>query len=257
MTSAPRRVAALYDIHGNVPALKAALDEVDALDCDGIVFGGDVALGYMPAETLSMLMGLRSRARFVMGNADREMIDIGRGGEPAKGWFGELTAWAAGQLDHEQLEFLASFEPVVDLDVGGLGRVLFCHGTPRSDSEIITPETPDSVVAEALETATGPIVVGGHTHIQMDRKVGGRRYVNAGSVGMPYGGTGAYWLLLGPDVDLRHTQYDLEAAAAVIGASGGPGAHGFAAENVLITPTAAEAIDQFERQAGRRPLPAT
>jgi predicted phosphodiesterase len=249
----PRRIAALYDIHGNLPALTAVLDEVDALDCDVIVFGGDVALGYVPAGTLSALMGLRSRARFVMGNTDREMLRISKGVVPGKDSFVDLADWAAAQLDPAQLAFLASFEPLVELDVEGIGPVVFCHGTPRSDREIITPETPDSVVAEVLEQASAPVVVGGHTHIQMDRTVAGRRFVNAGSVGMPYGATGAHWLLLGPDVDLRHTPYDLGAAAALIGASGGPGAEAFAADNVLTTPTAAEATELFERQAGRRP----
>jgi predicted phosphodiesterase len=249
----PKRIAALYDIHGNLPALEAVLDEVDRLSCDLIVFGGDVVLGYIPAQTLSVLMGLRSRARFVMGNTDREMIQISEVDVSGKDSFVDLADWAAAQLDRAQLDFLASFEPLVELDVEGIGPVVFCHGTPRSDREIITPETPDSVVAEVLERASAPLVVGGHTHIQMDRTVAGRRFVNAGSVGMPYDGTGAYWLLLGPEVELRHTPYDLEAAAASIRASGAPGADAFAAENVLATPTAAEAIDLFERQAGRRP----
>lgn len=244
----PRRVAALYDIHGSLPALSAVLDEVNALDCDGIVFGGDVALGYLPAETLSVLMDLRPRARFVMGNADREAIRIWDGGEPRLKAVGDLGAWVAGQLNREQRDFLASFEAVIEHEVDGVGHVVFCHGTPRSDEEIVTSATPDQVLADVLGSVAADLVVGGHTHIQMDRRVAARRFVNAGSVGMPYGGTGAYWLLLGPDVELRHTTYNLEAAAAAIGASGGPGAKEFAAENVLTTPTAAEAIEQFEQQ---------
>ena len=247
-----RRIAALYDIHGNLPALKAALDEAKARDCDAMVFGGDVASGYMPAETLSLLMALRPQARFVMGNADRELIQIWDGGEPPTGFVGDLSAWAARQLNRQQRDFLASFEPLVEYEVVGVGHVLFCHGTPRSDEEIVTPKTPDEVLAEVLGPITADIVVGGHTHIQMERRTGGKRFVNAGSVGMPYGGTGAFWLLLGPDVDLRQTQYDLETAAAAIRGTRGPGASEFAAENVLSTPTAAEATEVFERQAGRR-----
>jgi hypothetical protein len=49
--------------------------------------------------------------------------------------------------------------------------------------------------------------------MQFDRKIGATRVVNAGSVGMPFGEPGAYWLLLGPDVQLRHTDYDLTEAA--------------------------------------------
>lgn len=247
-----KRIAALYDIHGNLPALKAVLEEARANDCDSFVFGGDVASGYMPSETVSLLMELRPRARFVMGNADRELIRTWDGEEPPAGDIGELANWAARQLDRQQRDFLASFEVVVEYEVVGLGRVLFCHGTPRSDQEIVTPDTPDTVLAEVLKTVTADIVVGGHTHMQMDRSVAGTRFVNAGSVGMPYGGTGAFWLLLGPGVDLRRTPYDLEAAAAAVRATGGPGASAFAAENVLATPSAEEAIEVFERQAGRR-----
>jgi predicted phosphodiesterase len=245
------RVAALYDIHGNLPALDAALKDTHGLGCEKLVFGGDVALGYMPAQTLARLMELRPRARFVMGNADREVIELWDGGEPREGWFGELGAWVAKQLTREQRDFMASFEAIVAQDVDGVGHVIFCHGTPRSDEEILTPATPDPVLSEALAPFAADLVVGGHTHIQMDRSVTGRRFVNAGSVGMPYGGTGAYWLLLGPGVDLHHTSYDPEAAAAAIKASGGPGADEFAAENVISTPSAAEATQRFEKQAGR------
>lgn len=115
-----RRIAALYDIHGNLPALKAALDEAKARDCDAMVFGGDVASGYMPAETLSLLMALRPQARFVMGNADRELIQIWDGSEPPTGFIGDLSAWAARQLNRQQRDFLASFEPLVEYEVVGL-----------------------------------------------------------------------------------------------------------------------------------------
>ena len=220
---------------------------------DEMLIGGDVALGFMPSETVSLLMSMRDRARFVMGNADRELVRLWDGAEPRPGISGEIGAWAAGKLDREQRDFLASFEPVVALDVEGVGTVLFCHGTPESDEEIITPETPEPILAEVLARAKSDVVVGGHTHIQMDRAVAGKRFVNAGSVGMPYGGTGAYWLLVGPAIDLRHTGYDLEAAATGIRATGAPHAEEMASSNVLTTPSAAEAIDVFERQAGRRP----
>lgn len=216
------------------------------------MFGGDVALGYMPSETVSLLMSLSAEASFVMGNADRELVRIWDGGMPRPGLFGGLGAWCAGRLDRRQRDFLASFATVVEQEVDGAGDVLFCHGTPRSDEEILTPGTPDDVFVDVLKAVSADIVVGGHTHMQMDREVAGKRFVNAGSVGMPYGGTGAFWLRLGPAVDLRHTAYDLEAAAAAIRATGGPNAAEMAAGNVLTTPTAATAIEQF-RAAGRPP----
>ena len=242
-----------YDIHGNLPALDAVLREVREAGCDAIVIGGDVAGGYMPAETVSLLMTLRGRTRFVMGNGDREMLRILDGEPPAPGFAGRLNAWAARRLDPEARDFLAAFEPVVEHDVAGVGRVLFCHGTPDSDEEIVTPETPDEVLDHLASGADADVIVGGHTHVRMDRRAGGKRFLNPGSVGMPYGGTGAWWLVLGPGVEMRRTRYDLAAAAAAVRATGGPGASEFALENVLQTPTAAEAIDVFERQAGRRP----
>ena len=90
--------------------------------------------------------------------------------------------------------------------------------------------------------------------MQFERRVGAVRMLNAGSVGMPYAdGPGAYWLLLGPEgYEFRRTEYDTEAAARAIRASGYPQAQAFAAENVLTVPTAAEAMDIFERMAEER-----
>ena len=97
---------------------------------------------------------------------------------------------------------------------------------------------------------TEPVVVCGHTHVQFDREAAGKRLVNAGSVGMPYEARpGAYWALLGPDVELRRADYDLEAAAEAIRATGFPAAAELAAENVLRVPSAEEATKQFEDMA--------
>ena len=87
--------------------------------------------------------------------------------------------------------------------------------------------------------------------MQFDRRVGNIEIVNAGSVGMPYGDPGAYWLLLGPHIALQRTLYDLEQVAADIRASGYPQAQDFADNNVLNPPPAAEVIEIFERMAAR------
>ena len=72
------------------------------------------------------------------------------------------------------------------LEVDGLGPVVFCHGSPRADDEILTRITPEDVVEEACNGSA--VVVGGHTHVQFDRVAGRTRCVNAGSVGIPYEG---------------------------------------------------------------------
>jgi putative phosphoesterase len=246
------KAAAIYDIHGNLPALEAVLAEIERAAPDLIVVGGDVASGPMPRATLERLMALGARARFVQGNADREVVDCFDGVPLAPNTpeeVQELTTWAAQQLERRHRDFLASFAAQVVLNVDGLGDVLFCHGSPRSDEEMLTAATPDQRLQAALTGVEQPVVVCGHTHMQFDRQSGKVRIVNAGSVGMPYGEPGAYWLWLGPEVTLRRTPYDLEEAARMIRASGYPQARDFADNNVLQPATAAEAIEVFERMA--------
>jgi predicted phosphodiesterase len=245
------RVAALYDIHGNLPALEAVLAEPDVAGADVVVIGGDALAGPMPSETLDLLEGLGGRVRWVRGNAEREVLER-RDAEPQEGDVWERRdTWAAAQLTPDQLARVAHWPATVAVDVDGLGPARFCHATPRDDSEIFTAVTPADEV-EPMLVAAEPTVVCGHTHIQFDRAIGGRRVVNAGSVGMPYeDDPGARWCLLGPDVELRWTTYDLEAAADRIRASGFPEAEEHA-EGLLRPPGAEEATSVFEeRRLGR------
>lgn len=245
------RVAALYDVHGNLPALEAVLAEVEELEVDAVVVGGDIAIGPQPRETLERLLALGERARFLRGNGDREIASPPS--EPTDLWE-ERTRWASGQLERGQLAWLAALADTQSLDVGGLGGVLFCHGSPRRDDEILTRISPEARVAAAVAGVAEATVVCGHTHVQFDREVAGKRLVNAGSVGMPYeAAPGAYWALLGPDVELLRTEYDLEAAAAAIRATGYPDADELAAENVLTVPSAQEATEHFESMATSEP----
>jgi predicted phosphodiesterase len=240
------RVAAIYDVHGNVPALEAVLAEVEALEVDAVVVGGDIAIGPMPRAALELLLALGERALFLRGNGDREIA----GETDEEGLWGEQTRWSAEQLDRGQLAWLAALPDTQSVVVDGLGPVLFCHGSPRRDDEILTRISSEERVAAATAGVSERVIVCGHTHVQFDREVAGKRLVNAGSVGLPYEARpGAYWALLGPDVELRRTEYDLEAAAAAIRATGFPEADELAAENVLTVPTAEEATDQFERMA--------
>jgi predicted phosphodiesterase len=212
------RVAALYDVHGNLPALAAVLAEVDALGADAIVVGGDVASGPMPVETLDALRA--TGALFVRGNADR-VLDL-RGANDGETWV-RARRWVAARLGEERLAFLAGLPLDLTLELPGLGAVRFCHGAPGSDELPITRLTPDERLLGLLHGVRERVVVCGHTHVQFDRAVDGIRVVNAGSVGAPYEAEpGAYWALLGADVELRRTAYDVEAAAAAIAGTGYP-----------------------------------
>jgi predicted phosphodiesterase len=209
------------------------LAEVEREAPDVVLVGGDVSAGPFPVECLELLRALGDRALWIRGNADRD-----------------VHGWPAEQLSDEQRAFLRGLENAVVLDVGGLGEVLFCHGSPRSDEEILTPRSPDLRLELALAGVRQRTVVHGHTHVAYDRAWGLYRLICPGSVGMPYADhPGAYWGLFGPDFEQRHTSYDLQAAAERIRGSEWPQSERTAAENVLTVPSADEAIDFFERMA--------
>ena len=235
------RVAVLCDVHGNLPALEAVLAEVGRERVDAVVSGGDVAMGPMPAACVDALRRLDVPVLWVRGNADREAV-------PDR--LASLGAWVAERLGPERRAVLQEAPLVARAEVTGLGPVLCCHGSPRSDEEILTRVSPERRVAEALDGVAEEVVVHGHTHVQYDRRAGGHRVVNAGSVGMPYEGRrGAYWALLGPDVELRRTEYDVERAVEAIAATGYPDADELA--KLLLEPPDPDEVSRFfEGQAG-------
>jgi predicted phosphodiesterase len=197
------RVAALYDVHGNLPALDAVLAEVP--DDAEIVVGGDVAYGPYPSETLERLRALGDRVHWLRGNADRELTP----GEAAELSDPRNVDWVRGRLSAEQIAFLHGLPLTLTLDVDGLGRVLFCHATPQNDLDIFTEITPERRVRLSFADVTDDLVVVGHTHMQFDRTVAGLRIVNAGSIGMAYEESpDAYWTLLGPEVEHRHVPFE-------------------------------------------------
>lgn len=249
------RVAVLADVHGNLPALEAVLEDVDRAGVDLIVLAGDVAAGPLPGETIEALQGLGPRVVGVRGNADRCMVeafDAGVDAEPEGAHEDDVEL--GRRLSRAHRDWLAAAPLTRTVDVDALGPVLVCHATPRDDTEVVLEGTDDAAVAVALDGVGEAVVVCGHTHMPFDRTVAGRRLVNPGSVGMPYGAPGAYWALLGPDVELRRTDYDLDAAAErIVERSEWSKAAAFARDNVLRPPSAAEATAAFTPLAVRRP----
>ena len=237
------RVAALYDVHGNLPALEAVLGEVAADGVETTVCGGDAVGGPFPAEVLDLLAELPD-VRYVRGNADREVLE---------GTDGYGIDWEAerAQLGPDRLAAVRSWPLTVELDVEGLGRALFCHAVPSSDDPIFTRITPDEDVVGLVGRTDADVLVVGHTHVQFDRFLStGLRVVNAGSVGMPYEGRrGSFWALLGPDVELRCTEYDVDSAAALVRESGAQGADDHA-RRLLEPPDPDAATSFFEAARG-------
>ena len=240
------RVAALYDIHANMPALEAVLADVERAGADLVLVGGDIAWGPMPRETLARILALGERVQLIRGNADREVAARAGEREGLDPLTASVNLWCADQLEPRELDCLAKLPERLTIDLAGLGSTLFCHGSPRADDEPITQATSERLLREMLEGVREAVVVCGHTHAQFIRTVDGTTLVNPGSVGLPFGDPGAYWALLGPAVDLRRTTYDVEAAAALIQASGCPRAAELA-DHVLRPPPWSTADELFTR----------
>ena len=218
------RVAVLNDIHGNLPALEAVLAEVRAAAVDRIVVGGDVLPGPMPCETMDVLLGLDQPVEFLYGNGE--------------------VRWNADQLTPPHKDLIASWPMTLRLTIPPLGDVLFCHATPRDWNECFVKTTAEEELLPIINAANAAIVVCGHTHMHFDRVVGKTRVINAGSVGMPFGRTGADWLLLGEDVQLRHTSFDLDAAVTRFRRMGCPMTEEFIVPRIL-TPASEQWLDIF------------
>jgi predicted phosphodiesterase len=228
--------AALADVHGNLHALDAVLADPRLVCADRVVVLGDVVTGTFPAEALDRLTALKGSVAFLRGNADRLALD-----DPG-GWY----AWVRERLGPERMATVRAWPPTFAIDVDGLGSVRCCHAVPDDDERVLTRITPLADFAAELEGIEEQVVVGGHTHMQFDRRAGRWRYVNVGAVGRPYEGhPGAYWALLGPDVELVRTDYDVEAAAEAVLASGQPNADDVA-RTLLHPPTAEEATAWWE-----------
>ena len=244
------QVAALYDVHGNLPALEAVLEEVEREQPDAIVFGGDIVAGPMPRETLELVRSLPT-AHLIRGNADRLALEFRRGLRRDPEGIGD---WVGEQLNDEEAGYLESLPLTITVEVDGLGPTCFCHATPRDDEEIFTERDPDDVVAGMLAGTQETAMVCGHTHMQVDRRVGRWRVVNAGSVGMPYEHEpGARWALLGPEVKLRRTEYDREAAAGRLRERlGGRSEESNVVETILRPPPRGEVLDFFQQLAAEQ-----
>lgn len=248
------RVAVLSDIHGVLPALEAVLAEPDVAAADLVVLTGDLAAGPQPAETLDALRDLGDRALWVRGNADRELVAYRRGEQTSMP--DQISPWAAEQLSDDQLERLATLPLSATVDIDGLGSALFCHATPRDDEEVVLVDSRPTRWAEVFAGLDASVraVVCGHTHMPFARLADRRMVVNPGSVGMPYGGAGAHWALLGPGVELRVSEFDLDRACdRIVADSGYPDAREWADYFVRSAASDIEAIAAFGPRDGRIP----
>jgi putative phosphoesterase len=245
------RVAALYDIHGMLEPLQAVLRQLEGEQFDAIVIGGDAISGPQPAETFGLLKSIQAPMHWIRGNGERALGPDGA--DAVIGEAEEALRFTASHFSEDERSELSSLPERVTLDVEGLGEALFCHASPRNDLDIVTPGTPAERFPVLLEGVEQRVVVAGHTHMQLDRPVDGVRWINPGSVGMPYEGeVAAFWALLGPDVEMRRTPFDAERSTDALLASGWPDADSFVEENLRAAPDRDEVVALFEQIARDR-----
>lgn len=244
-------LAVLSDVHGVLPVLEAVLAEPDVAAADLIVIAGDHAAGPQPVEVLDALQALGERAVLVRGNADRELVTVARGGSSPH----PESRWAGAQLRTDQVELMAGLPHPVVVEVDGFGPVLCCHGTPADDDAVVLVDSQLERWAEVLRDVPDAVrtVVCGHTHMPFVRLVDRRLVVNPGSIGMPYGRPGGAWALLrGGQVSLRHTPVDVtDAVARIVAESSYLDRAAWASEYVGAVNSDADALAAFAPRDGR------
>lgn len=252
-------IAVISDVHGVDPALRAVLAEPAVAAADLVVVTGDLAAGPQPGAVLDRLTALGDRVRLVRGNADRDLVELASlapGEAPPEG-LPPIDVWAAGQLNAAHLDLLAGLPHPLTLDLDGVGEVLFGHGSPRDDDEVVLVDTRPSRWSAALAGVAESvrIVCLGHTHMPFARLVDRRWVVNSGSVGMPYGSTGLPWAVLDSSgIRLGITQHDPVATAAeVVVESTFDDVRAWVQQYILSPPSDLDALTAFAPRDGRAP----
>ena len=248
-----RSVAVLSDIHGVLPALDAVLGEPEVIAADRIVVTGDMAAGPQPKAVLDRLLALGEGVVWVRGNADRELADLALGRDVVAA--DEISSWAAAQLNPAHIALLDTLPHPIVFEIEGFADVLFCHGSPRDENEIVLVDTGLERWAEVLHEVPSPVttIVCGHTHMPFMRIAHGRTIVNPGSVGMPYGQSGAHWALLREGrVHMCRSLFLTDAVIASIAQdSGYPKILQWIEDYVNYIPGDAEVFAVFGPRAGR------
>lgn len=210
-------------MHGNAPAFAAVVAEIRARRPDLVVNCGDLTWGSLPRETLALARELAAEVPciFVRGNAERALLELADAEDTDSAT--DRERWMLAQHTADDLELLRGFVSTAVVDLAGLGSVRFCHGSPLSDEDCVTPITPEERLRPLIAGMDEDVLVTAHIHVQFDRHVAGIRSLNPGSVGLPYEGRpGAYWALLGDDVELLRTEYELSESTALYRATDDP-----------------------------------
>jgi putative phosphoesterase len=239
------RIAVLSDVHGNMPALEACLAEVATADVEAVLFLGDLTWGPQPRETLARVASLGVPSWCVRGNGERAVIQMASGTRPAER---PIDRWVVDAHGPDGVAELSTFAQALTVTIGPVGGIRLCHGSPRSDVELLTPATSDSQLKDVTEGVPERTLAHGHTHLQYQRTIGEWIVFGPGSVGIPYGTEGrpgARWALVGDGIQLRVSEYDIEESINTARSVGYPGLANY--EKYLRTPlTLDELVEMAE-----------
>lgn len=220
-----RRIAIFADVHGNIPALSAVLKDLELIQPDEILVGGDL-VGRGP-QGGAVIDEIRSRRwPSVRGNHEEYLTSFRRREVPSH-WLTsddwDASRWMAAELTEEHEHYIASLP--FSLNAGG-GEIFLTHGSPVSTNDGLGPWSRDRKLEKALSMIDGELLVCAHTHRPMLRKVGAGMVVNIGSVGLPFNGDRrAQYALFHSrtsdwDVEFRQVEYNLEETLEIYRESG-------------------------------------
>ncbi len=233
------RIAFISDIHGNFTALQAVLADIKLQKVDRLVCLGDVVtLGPQPREVLATLQALD--CVFIKGNHDAAVLN------PDEASLYEIAShltpdliWCREQLSESHLEFIRSFLAVHELTFPNGVTVLCFHGSPLASTDLLQATTPNEIMEKYFVGQKATVFIGGHSHIQMHRRLGNKLVLNSGSVGntFEYAFTPGQIPSLLPwaeyailsqsadslDVDLRRVYYDTDTLLQEVKKSSLPG----------------------------------
>jgi putative phosphoesterase len=180
------RIALISDLHATDVALQAVLDDIKRAGADRIVCLGDVAtLGPSPTVVLQMLRDLKCPC--ITGNHDAFLLDpqlIHTYTEAPI--VVDAVDWGRERLSRDDVAFLATFQPRLEIALEGGATLLLFHGSPESHMQDLLATTPPEELDHHLNGYQATVMAGGHTHVQMLRQHRGTLLVNPGSVGMPF-----------------------------------------------------------------------
>ena len=238
------RLALISDIHGKHAALAAVVRAIERVWVDDVLCLGEVARGAPePPETLARLRALGYRT--VRGNSDDFLLEVpATSAEAITARHLEVREWSLAQLEREDTELMQSFAATVEIELAASERLLAFHGSPRSNEDVLIPDSEPTAV-EPFRGTGAAVLAGGHTHMQWTRRIESALFVNPGSVGLAYDRhqseddfkltpVAEYALVTAgdgePGVEFRRVPFSLDELIAVTRASGHPHAEALVAQ---------------------------